>query len=1271
MNPETKNRPTPRCIVRRRWAGLLAPFAVAATLLVWASAAQAAPTFQAAGTRQGGQGNVTVAWPTHQVDDIALLVVESTGGETIQLSVANGFVQVTNSPKSTGTGTSGTRLAVFWARATSTSMPSPIVQDPGNHVSAQILTYRNVIATGNPWDVTGGGVKASASNTVSVTGVTTTVADTLIVQAVSRDNDSSAAAFSGQANANLTSLTERSDGGTTSGNGGGFAVWDGVMATAGGTGNTTANIVTNVVNAFLTIALKPTTGPVIPPGGFPLTQCAGDRFGSDLGCTANDVQITSLEAVGAPSSCKAGDYITLDLKVTVNSGSPDRYDIGIFLSNDGKDPQLMQANGGPASCKVAILPTDDPPFRNTDPGPHAGTADTCGDVNGTMNAAGIGGVPQGSGVLYVYSTTVKCQAKSGSSGQLFVPFVVSWDQQASPSGGLCTSANYPVPGTVSKCNAPTVDQGTVVGLIVLPKIEKSDGVTVIAPGQSTNYSVVITNNTGDTVASATFKDPAVTYLTANSVTCSASGGATCPASPTVAAMQGAGIAISSMPAGSSLTFTVNATVSAGAPIGALITNIAQVITQGETNEASDTNTVGYTSLDHYELSLPTQSIACAPTTVTVTACADSTSPCTNVYSAASGTATLATSGGTLGSTGPAFTSGVASTTLSYTSATNGQVATITLSGVTAPNPNKCCPDGTNCAVGNSCSTTYIRDGLYFTDTNGGNPASITSQTAGVRSGTFYLRAVSTRWNGTCNDALNGTKTVDLAYECNDPATCYASNMMQIDTGPVTTIARNNDGSIASYTAVNMTFDGNGYAPFSVIYNDVGQVTLHAKYSTTLTGASNPFIVKPYNFLLSGITCSAPACATANVTGANPAAADETGAAFVKAGSPFSVTVTSVNASGAATPSYGREATPQGVKLTPTLVSPSGGVNPAIGNLTAFGTFTNGVATGTTFSWREVGIITLRPSVDDGNYLSAGDVIGSSSGNVGRFIPHHFKVTATPGCSGGATYTYSGQPFAATATARALGGTTTENYRGSAPVYAKATTFTDVDASDTATCTNNTLAASGYASGIGTQSGVVCTFPAKETAPGITLRAAEAAGGDSVTSADGNASSDGDASVDLRSGRVRLFNANGSELLDLAVPMRVEYYHSANDGWITNTGDTCSSVPLGTLTNFRRNLNSGETCVQDTGNPGVSGQGCAVAGPVAELYATTPVTGGYNLYLRAPGAGNDGSVDLSANLSSKTWLRYDWTGSGESDPTAKATFGTWRGNPRHIHLRELY
>jgi hypothetical protein len=212
--------------------------------------------FQAAGTAVTGSGNINPAWPAHQTNDVALLFCES-ANQTVTLNTANGFAAVTGTgiPPGTGTTAAGTSLHVFWARATSSAMASPSVGGGSDHKYCQILTYRGVITSGNPWDVTLGGTKAATSTSVTVTGVTTTQPDTLIVQAVAHNIDSAGAQFSAQNGTNVT-FTERVDAGTNSGNGGGFGVWDGPWAGVGATGNTTATV-GNSVNAFVTIALQP------------------------------------------------------------------------------------------------------------------------------------------------------------------------------------------------------------------------------------------------------------------------------------------------------------------------------------------------------------------------------------------------------------------------------------------------------------------------------------------------------------------------------------------------------------------------------------------------------------------------------------------------------------------------------------------------------------------------------------------------------------------------------------------------------------------------------------------------------------------------------------------------------------------------------------------------------------------------------------------------------------------------------------------------------
>lgn len=224
---------------------------------LWIQEASAAVTFQAAGTAVGSQASVTAAWPAHQAGDVALLFVETAGGETPPMTTPSGFVLVANSPQTTGAGTAGTKLSVYWARATSSSMADVVIGDAGDHTAAQILTFRGVVSTGNPWSATGGGVKGTAAANVTVPGVTTTVPNCMVVVAVTHDMDAaSTTTWSGWTNTNLVGLVEQADYGTSGGTGGGFGVATGTKATAGATGNTTATVA-STTNAFMTIALAP------------------------------------------------------------------------------------------------------------------------------------------------------------------------------------------------------------------------------------------------------------------------------------------------------------------------------------------------------------------------------------------------------------------------------------------------------------------------------------------------------------------------------------------------------------------------------------------------------------------------------------------------------------------------------------------------------------------------------------------------------------------------------------------------------------------------------------------------------------------------------------------------------------------------------------------------------------------------------------------------------------------------------------------------------
>jgi MSHA biogenesis protein MshQ len=152
-----------------------------------------------------------------------------------------------------------------------------------------------------------------------------------------------------------------------------------------------------------------------------------------------------------------------------------------------------------------------------------------------------------------------------------------------------------------------------------------------------------------------------------------------------------------------------------------------------------------------------------------------------------------------------------------------------------------------------------------------------------------------------------------------------------------------------------------------------------------------------------------------------------------------------------------------------------------------------------------------------------------------------------------------------------------------------------------------------------------------------------------------------------SGRARLTNAYGSELLDLPVGMRTESWNGT--GWVLNTLDTCTGdTTLGAANAVSVALTSSPaglpTCIRDTGNPGLSGAGCVAAATTIRRFkegATPSVgfAGDFNLWLQAPGANSFGSTLLTATVPA-------WLG---TVPAAIATFGRYK-TPL-IYRRENY
>ena len=487
----------------------------------------------------------------------------------------------------------------------------------------------------------------------------------------------------------------------------------------------------------------------------------------------------------------------------------------------------------------------------------------------------------------------------------------------------------------------------------------------------------------------------------------------------------------------------------------------------------------------------------------------------------------------------------------------------------------------------------------------------------------------------------------------------------------------------------------GQAVVTGKYKDVGRIQIsvkddsqpHPDLPNGIRGATAGFVVRPFRFELSGIEDGAG--------NANPAAADSGGAAFVAAGEPFSITVSSRDAEGDITPNFGQEAIAETVALTPSLVAPLVGDNPPLAS--GFGPFVAGQATGTSFNWPEVGIIALTPSVGDGDYLGAGDVSGAVSGNVGRFYAHHFTTvlntpTFSTSCASG-SFTYVGETFGYSnapvidVTARALAGEVAENYVGgffkidnssvTAPVYASIPATLNTSGLPAG---EPTIAETGAGTGtltFSSGSGLSYTRSTEQAPFDADIRLSI-----DVLDNDGAAASNPivfgaaggiifDSGAEMRFGRGQVQNAYGSELVNLAVPFRTEYFLDAANGFVQNVDDSCTSPVSVSLGAFTESLIAGDTCVLDTGTPGVSGDGCAAAGLPGLRFRAPPLAGDFNLNLQAPGEGNDGSTTITVDV--PDWLEFDWNTAtpGLEDPSGTAVFGIFRGTDRRIYIRELY
>lgn len=214
-----------------------------------------APSVAAVGVSTSSLNAITPAFPAGIAAGQTLLTVAECEGVTAPgaYTLPSGWAHVTGSPVLQGT---NTRLWVIWALYDGV-MTAPSLGDSGDHNIGQMIAIDGCPTTGNPWNVVATAVEAVSDTSATWPGVTTTVDDTLVLEIASTSADIGTAQISSLTNGNYTSITERMDAATTSGNGGVIVCYSGVKATAGATGQSTATLTTAGFKSLMTIAFPP------------------------------------------------------------------------------------------------------------------------------------------------------------------------------------------------------------------------------------------------------------------------------------------------------------------------------------------------------------------------------------------------------------------------------------------------------------------------------------------------------------------------------------------------------------------------------------------------------------------------------------------------------------------------------------------------------------------------------------------------------------------------------------------------------------------------------------------------------------------------------------------------------------------------------------------------------------------------------------------------------------------------------------------------------
>jgi uncharacterized repeat protein (TIGR01451 family) len=316
------------------------------------------------------------------------------------------------------------------------------------------------------------------------------------------------------------------------------------------------------------IGLDPVLGSLADNGGFTKTHALLSGSPAINAGTCTGAPNTDQRGVSRPkgADCDIGAYEFIentDISVTKTDG------VTTAVPGQSVTYTIVAANNGP-SDDPSVSVTDNFPASLTctytsvaSGGATGNTASGSGDISDTLN------MPSGSSVTY----TASCSIDPSATGTL------------SNTATATASVTDPTPGNNSATDSDTLTPEADIS------VTKTDGQSSIVAGDSLTYTISVGNAGPSDVSGVTVTDTFPAELNITGVSCLTTGGATCSASGT------GNIADTvDMPAGSSITYMVNATLD---PLASgTLSNTASVavpggVTDPDTgnNTSTDTDTV--------------------------------------------------------------------------------------------------------------------------------------------------------------------------------------------------------------------------------------------------------------------------------------------------------------------------------------------------------------------------------------------------------------------------------------------------------------------------------------------------------------------------------------------------------------------------------------------------------------------------------------------------------------------------------------------------------